>query len=362
MSAAMPRFAPHRRRRSRSRVPLSHVPLLAQFLIIILHLFLIQVRMATAQSSPSQTAAPSTQSTTASTLATMLLGAADSTFLPSPSSQPGATLAAAAAATNELMTGTGTATTTEAYAPQCDCSNACDAYGNNTEPKPWNTIRIGFLNAETGQLSSVARDFSVAIALAIEQIKRQGVLLPNHELVVDMRDTRLSQAESLADALQFALVEKADAVLGAITSAESKAAQLVLLNFNIAQLSFSATSPELSNRADFPFFVRNVPSDALQGAVMVQLVYSLGWRQFSLLATDDSYGRAGADQIVQSAQDLGMRVLSRQDYVTGSGVLPTRQIQTLKDSDARIFLFVGLVEDAILSFAEAMNQGLFGPE
>ncbi|KJE97080.1 hypothetical protein CAOG_007551 [Capsaspora owczarzaki ATCC 30864] len=251
---------------------------------------------------------------------------------------------------------------TFAAAAVVEPQDACTPDDNGNQPKPWNIIRIGFLNAVTGQLSQVARDFGVAIDLAIARIRSDGILLPKHEIVLATRDTRLSQAEGIAEALDLAANFGADAVLGAIASSVSKASQLVLLNFGIPQLSFSSTAPELSNQADFPFFVRNVPSDALQGAVMVQLVHSLGWTQFAIIATDDIYGRAGADQVVTTANQFGMSVLARQDYSTGSGVRPTRQIQILKDSGARIFLYFGLVEDALLIFAEAMQQGLFGPE
>ena len=56
------------------------------------------------------------------------------------------------------------------------------------------------------------------------------------------------------------------------------------------QISFFSTSPTLSNRERFPYFMRTIPSDVYQAEVMVALVKKLGWKYVSVIYEESSYG------------------------------------------------------------------------
>ena len=55
-------------------------------------------------------------------------------------------------------------------------------------------------------------------------------------------------------------------------------------------MSFFSTSPVLSNRERFPYFLRTIPSDVNQAQAMVELVKMLKWTYVSVVYEESSYG------------------------------------------------------------------------
>eukprot|EP00004_Rigifila_ramosa_P018620 TRINITY_DN4659_c0_g1_i1.p1 TRINITY_DN4659_c0_g1~~TRINITY_DN4659_c0_g1_i1.p1 ORF type:complete len:1589 (+),score=319.12 TRINITY_DN4659_c0_g1_i1:614-5380(+) len=80
------------------------------------------------------------------------------------------------------------------------------------------------------------------------------------------------------------------AVIGPSTSAECVAAASLASVSQIPLISYSATSPVLSDDNLYPFFLRTAPSDVEQASALLALVRSQGWKHFLVLAVNDSYG------------------------------------------------------------------------
>lgn len=59
------------------------------------------------------------------------------------------------------------------------------------------------------------------------------------------------------------------------------------------QVSYGATTEELSNEALYPSFFRTIPSDKNQMEAMVQLLVSFNWNWIAVISSDDEYGRKG---------------------------------------------------------------------
>ncbi|CAL1263630.1 unnamed protein product, partial [Larinioides sclopetarius] len=77
--------------------------------------------------------------------------------------------------------------------------------------------------------------------------------------------------------------KKISGVLGAASSVTSIQVANLLRLFKIPQVSFFSTSPELSNKKRFEYFLRTVPSDTNQADAMVQIVMRLNWTYISIL-------------------------------------------------------------------------------
>ena len=65
-------------------------------------------------------------------------------------------------------------------------------------------------------------------------------------------------------------------VAGAACSGASMAANAVLSAAGIPQVSYASTSPALSDATAYPDFYRVVPSDAIQGDAMADMVSASG--------------------------------------------------------------------------------------
>ena len=81
-------------------------------------------------------------------------------------------------------------------------------------------------------------------------------------------------------------------IVGAARSAVSTpVAQLGAVD-HMPQLSYWSSSPQLANKAVYPYFGRTYPSDALAGVAMVNSIISYGWRNFAAINTVDAYASA----------------------------------------------------------------------
>ncbi|XP_022249215.1 metabotropic glutamate receptor 8-like [Limulus polyphemus] len=79
-------------------------------------------------------------------------------------------------------------------------------------------------------------------------------------------------------------------VLGAASSVTSIQVANLLRLFKIPQVSFFSTSPELSNKQRFEYFLRTVPSDTNKAQAMVEIIKQLSWTYISILYEESTYG------------------------------------------------------------------------
>jgi metabotropic glutamate receptor 6/7/8 len=81
------------------------------------------------------------------------------------------------------------------------------------------------------------------------------------------------------------------------------------LSFQIPQISYASTAPELSDDRRYDFFSRVVPPDSFQAQAMVDIVKALGWNYVSTLASEGSYGEKGVESFTQISKEAGRKRL-----------------------------------------------------
>ena len=157
------------------------------------------------------------------------------------------------------------------------------------------------------------------ILYAIDCINNDPELLPNLTLGYDIRDTCYSENLALDEALDI-LVAESEVQLESCNTAQSAFANSSSLNetesflvgvigatasgvtvplasllrlFMITQISYLSTSPLLSNRDRYSYFLRTVPPDNLQAAAMYKLALKFNWTLVSAVHSNDAYGAFG---------------------------------------------------------------------
>ncbi|VDO05750.1 unnamed protein product [Rodentolepis nana] len=83
------------------------------------------------------------------------------------------------------------------------------------------------------------------------------------------------------------------ALIGPGSSEMTKQVHQVLQIFQIPQIGYSATAADLSNRAEYKYFLRVVPSDNLQVEVIASILQKYGWTYVTLLSSIGIYGERG---------------------------------------------------------------------
>ena len=73
----------------------------------------------------------------------------------------------------------------------------------------------------------------------------------------------------------------------------------------IPQVSYASTSPELSDKSRFDYFLRVVPPDTYQAQAMLDIVRTLGWRYVATIASAGNYGEKGIDAFKNLTRSTG---------------------------------------------------------
>nr|XP_023667109.1 metabotropic glutamate receptor 7-like [Paramormyrops kingsleyae]XP_023667110.1 metabotropic glutamate receptor 7-like [Paramormyrops kingsleyae] len=166
-----------------------------------------------------------------------------------------------------------------------------------------------------------------AMMYALDQINSDDDLLPNITLGARVLDTCSRDTYALEQSLTFvqALIqkdtsdvrctngeppvfvkpEKVVGVIGASASSVSIMVANILRLFQIPQISYASTAPELSDDRRYDFFSRVVPPDSFQAQAMVDIVKAMGWNYVSTVASEGSYGEKGVEAFMQLSRDAG---------------------------------------------------------
>ncbi|XP_071956775.1 metabotropic glutamate receptor 1-like [Antedon mediterranea] len=168
----------------------------------------------------------------------------------------------------------------------------------------------------------------------LEEINNNTKILPNITLGVEIRDSCWYEQVALEQSINFisdSIQKDAEpdtkqenqncskrttkpivGVIGPGSSQVTIQIQNLLQLFSIPQIGYSASSPDLSNKKLYQYFLRVVPSDKLQARVMVDFLKEFNWTFVHAVHSDENYGTKGMDAFVEEAGEAGICVATRQ--------------------------------------------------
>src|SRR3989441_2040421 len=161
---------------------------------------------------------------------------------------------------------------------------------NPAPTKP--ALRIGTLLSITGALSQYGPGDTQGAYLAVHQINAAGGVL-GQPIQLFTEDDQTDQTAAAAATTKLITQNHVNAIVGAQFSGGTIASIGIAQAAGVPMVSPSATSPALSNLTlTGGYFFRTAPSDALQGVVAANYLYTnLSYRDVNLVGRDDSYGR-----------------------------------------------------------------------
>ena len=86
-------------------------------------------------------------------------------------------------------------------------------------------------------------------------------------------------------------------------------------------MSYASTSPELSDKSRYDYFLRVVPPDTYQAQAMLDIVKALGWRYVATIASAGNYGEKGIDafkNLTRSTGNIGLPCESKKLFFIGN--------------------------------------------
>ncbi|XP_037533750.1 extracellular calcium-sensing receptor-like [Nematolebias whitei] len=213
---------------------------------------------------------------------------------------------------------------------------------------------------------------------AIEEINREGKLLPNITVGYKIYDSCSLPYQALKAAVELMGKENnsyteektqnndtchgsVPVVIGDGGSTQSLVVAHFLGVFHVPQVSYFSSCACLSDKKEFPAFLRTMPSDFYQVDALVQLVKHFGWTWVGVIAGDDAYGYNGATIFANEVKKFGVCVALHK--IIPKNPKPTdilSIISTIRLSGAQVVLVFAVEQDAVILFDEALRAGLTG--
>uniref|UniRef100_A0A3B1IZT5 Olfactory receptor C family, w1 n=1 Tax=Astyanax mexicanus TaxID=7994 RepID=A0A3B1IZT5_ASTMX len=215
--------------------------------------------------------------------------------------------------------------------------------------------------------------WSQAMIYFIEEINRNPNLLPNITLGYRLYDTCWLVALSMRSALSAVSQPlkrnstgacsspSIPVIIGDSGSSLTIAISRLLNLFRVPLVSYFASCACLSDRKNFPYFFRTVPSDSYQASALARLIKHFGWTWVGAMGADDAYGRTALEMFSAEVTRLGMCLAFRAIIPK----VPTQQqlqelVQIIRDSTARVLVAVATEEDMQPLIEEMIRQNVTG--
>ena len=215
-------------------------------------------------------------------------------------------------------------------------------------------LKIGLLLDLSSGSAEVYRDRQRAFELAIEHVNQGGGVfgLP---VTVAVADATADPEKAVAAARRLVEVEGVHAIVGPNASASAlPVAERVIGPAAIPTVSFSATSPALTNVADNDFLFRTALSDVSQGPVLAGLTRERGFDNVGLLHVDDPWGR-GLAGAFEAAWDGPVKAVpvdrSETDFLTA--------LRESASGGAQALVVIAFESAALAMVREAIDNGLY---
>jgi ABC-type branched-subunit amino acid transport system substrate-binding protein len=175
------------------------------------------------------------------------------------------------------------------------------------------TLVVGSLLPTTGDLAFLGPPEIAGVNTAIADINAAGGVngVDVTHVEADSGDGTPNIAPTSVDKL---LSSNSDVIVGAASSSVSLSVIDKIVDAGVVEFSPANTSTAFDTYDDKGLYFRTAPSDVLQGAVMANLVTGDGFKNVAILARQDSYGEALADQVDEGIKGAGANVVAKELY------------------------------------------------
>ncbi|XP_020897182.1 gamma-aminobutyric acid type B receptor subunit 1 isoform X3 [Exaiptasia diaphana] len=198
-----------------------------------------------------------------------------------------------------------------------------------------------------------------AAEIAIEHVNNRGVLR-DYELKMDWNDTKGSQGWT--EHLLFKFISTPPRKVMFLGAGYSKcstvmAAMAGLKPWRIPQISYSSTSPQLSDKTIYPYFYRTIPDDTSFNKPRITLLQTYNWTNVAILYHDVGIHRAAVEHLQEEMKKEGIHEIA----VEGFRDSASSHMASLKKKDARIIFGNFFGQGARRVFCEAYKREMYGP-
>jgi ABC-type branched-subunit amino acid transport system substrate-binding protein len=215
------------------------------------------------------------------------------------------------------------------------------------------TVKIGFLYPATGALGAIGEGLLDGAKAAISRLNTDFSDVTFELVSADTgTDTNTGKTEA-----QNMVSDGIKIIVGPAASGVTLAAAEVTVPNKVPQISYSATSPAITDFGDDDYLFRVVASDLYQGQALAGLAINKSVTKAYVLNLDNAYGNGVAEQFKKKFKELGGTITGEIAYDPEASSFAT-EITTIKESTAEGIVIVAYPEDGNKIFAEAKTQAV----
>lgn len=220
------------------------------------------------------------------------------------------------------------------------------------------TLKIGTIIPQTGDLAILGPPQGEAVKLAVSQINEAGGILGKDlELAEGDSGTNEEVANNAAD--RMIQSELVDAIIGAASSRISLSIIDKVTGSETVQCSPSNTSATFTTYedADPGFYFRTAPPDNLQGPALADVIVGDGHATVSIIALNDAYGQGFADFLSQALEGSGAEVVANVAY-DPQGTDFSGDVQQALEADPDAIALISFPETGTRIITNLLEEGV----
>ncbi|XP_062836908.1 gamma-aminobutyric acid type B receptor subunit 2 isoform X2 [Anolis carolinensis] len=198
-----------------------------------------------------------------------------------------------------------------------------------------------------------------AVRIALQHLRRHSWILKNYELQVSFQDTQCDNAKGLKafyDAIKYGPTHLM--VFGGVCTTVTSIIAESLIGWNLIQLSFAATTPELADKKKYPYFFRTVPSDNAVNPAILKLLKHFQWKRVGTLTQDIQRFSEVRNDLTGVLYGEEIEISDTESFSND----PCTSVKKLKGNDVRIIVGQFNEEMAAKVFCCAFNAQMYGPK
>ena len=216
-------------------------------------------------------------------------------------------------------------------------------------------VTIGALLPLSGDLAVYGQTVQKGVQLAVKQLNAAGGPL-DMELKVAFRDSQTDPTALRDSAEKLVNVDKVPAIVGPMI--RSDVATPVTAPNQVVIISPSNTPTWVTTLEDDDYTFRTTASDGIQGKVLGELAWEVGYKTAAILYINDPYGGGLAENTKEAFESVGGEVFGMAAYDPGS-VAYKMQLTELAKEDPDVLILIGYPESGIVIIRQAISDDLF---
>ena len=224
----------------------------------------------------------------------------------------------------------------------CGGSDTGDKKTDDSIAKGDGVLTMGTLLPSTGDLAFLGPPEFAGVDLAVKDINAAGGVL-GKDVVQSKADSGDGTPKIAPGSVDKLLSANVDSIIGAASSSVSLSVIDKIVSAGVVHFSPANTSTEFDTYDDKGLYFRTAPSDVLQGNVLGNLVLQDGAKNVAIMARQDSYGEALAENVEKTIKDQGGTVGKKVIYAADASSYNT-EITQVKESKPDAIVLIAFDE------------------